>query len=172
MPSQCESGGGILGNAIDGTQAEFVRIPCADSSLYLLPAAADDDAMVRLNDILPTGCEGGVLDGCVKPGDVVAVVGAGPVGRSALLTAKFISPFRIIAIALDDRRLAVAMSFGATDAVNSADGTAVAKVLALTGGLAWMWPSRRSAWQAPSASASGSSLSEGISPAAGCMGRA
>ena len=89
--------------------------------------------MVMLSDILPTGYECGVLNGCVKPGDVVAIVGAGPVGLAALLTAKFFTPSRIIAIDVDDHRLGVARTFGATDAVNSSDGKAVEKVLALTG---------------------------------------
>ena len=134
MPSHCEHGGWILGNTIDGTQAEFVRIPFADTSLYLIPEGADEDAMVMLSDILPTGYECGVLNGCVKPGDTVALVGAGPVGLSALLTTQFFTPARIIVIDLDDNRLAVAKKFGATDVVNSTDGRAVEKVMALTGG--------------------------------------
>ena len=134
MPSHCEHGGWILGNTIDGTQAEFVRIPFADTSLYLIPEGADEDAMVMLSDILPTGYECGVLNGCVKPGDTVALVGAGPVGLSALLTTQFFTPARIIVIDLDDNRLAVAKKFGATDVVNSTDDRAVEKVMALTGG--------------------------------------
>jgi alcohol dehydrogenase len=134
MPSHCDQGGWILGNTIDGTQAEFVRIPFADTSLYLIPEGADEDAMVMLSDILPTGYECGVLNGCVKPGDTVALVGAGPVGLSALLTTQFFTPARIIVIDLDDNRLAVAKKFGATDVVNSTDGKAVEKVMALTGG--------------------------------------
>ena len=134
MPSHCEDGGWILGNTIDGTQAEFVRIPHADLSLYAIPPGADDDAMVMLSDILPTGYECGVLNGCVKPGDTVALVGAGPVGLSALLTTQFYAPARIIVIDLDDNRLAVAKQFGATDVVNSSDGKAVEKIMALTSG--------------------------------------
>jgi alcohol dehydrogenase len=134
MPSHCEDGGWILGNTIDGTQAEFVRIPHADLSLYAIPPGADDDAMVMLSDILPTGYECGVLNGCVKPGDTVALVGAGPVGLSALLTTQFYAPARIIVVDLDDNRLAVAKQFGATDVVNSSDGKAVEKVMALTSG--------------------------------------
>jgi alcohol dehydrogenase len=134
MPSHCESGGWILGNTIDGTQAEFVRIPFADTSLYPLPEGADEEAMVMLSDILPTGYECGVLNGAIKPGDTVALVGAGPVGLSALLTAQFYTPAKIIVIDLDDNRLEVAKLFGATDVINSTDGKAVGKVMTLTGG--------------------------------------
>lgn len=134
MPSHCEHGGWILGNTIDGTQAGFVRIPFADTSLYPIPEDADEDAMVMLSDILPTGYECGVLNGCVKPGDTVAVIGAGPVGLSALLTTQFFTPAKLIVIDLDDNRLAVAKQFGATAVVNSTDGKAVEKVMALTGG--------------------------------------
>lgn len=134
MYSHCRNGGWILGNTIDGTQAEYVRIPHADTSLYPIPADADEEALVMLSDILPTGFECGVLNGQVKPGDSVAIVGAGPVGLAALLTAQFYSPASIIMIDLDDNRLQVAKSFGATDLINSADGKAAEKVMALTGG--------------------------------------
>ncbi|HSY18123.1 MAG TPA: zinc-dependent alcohol dehydrogenase family protein [Candidatus Acidoferrales bacterium] len=134
MPSHCESGGWILGNTIDGTQAEFVRIPFADTSLYPIPGNADEDAMVMLSDILPTGYECGVLNGAVKPGDTVAIVGAGPVGLAALLTAQFFAPAKLIVIDLDDNRLEVAKQFGATALVNSADGKAVEKIMAVTSG--------------------------------------
>jgi alcohol dehydrogenase len=134
MPSHCEQGGWILGNTIDGTQAEFVRIPFADTSLYLVPDNADEDAMVMLSDILPTGYECGVLNGAVKPGDMVAIVGAGPVGLAALLTTQFYAPANLVVIDLDDNRLAVAKQFGATAAVNSADGKAAEKIMAMTGG--------------------------------------
>jgi alcohol dehydrogenase len=134
MPSHCEQGGWILGNTIDGTQAEFVRIPFADTSLYPIPEKADEDAMVMLSDILPTGYECGVLNGAVKPGDTVAIVGAGPVGLSALLTTQFYAPANLIVIDLDDNRLEVAKKFGATAVINSTDGKAVEKVMALTSG--------------------------------------
>jgi alcohol dehydrogenase len=134
MPSHCESGGWILGNTIDGTQAEFVRIPFADTSLYLIPENADEDAMVMLSDILPTGYECGVLNGAVKPGDTVAIIGAGPVGLAALLTTQFYAPANLIVIDLDDNRLKVARQFGATTVISSADGNAVEKVMALTAG--------------------------------------
>jgi alcohol dehydrogenase len=134
MPSHCESGGWILGNTIDGTQAEFVRIPYADTSLHLIPNDADDDAMVMLSDILPTGYECGVLNGAVKPGDNVAIIGAGPVGLAALLTAQFYAPAKLIVIDLDDNRLNVAKQFGATDVVNSTAGKVAEQVMALTNG--------------------------------------
>ena len=134
IPSHCERGGWILGNTIDGTQAEFVRIPFADTSLYSIPNDADEDAMVMLSDILPSGYECGVLNGSVKPGDTVAIVGAGPVGLAALLTAQFYTPASIIVIDLDDNRLEVAKQFGATALINSTDGKAVEKVMALTSG--------------------------------------
>ena len=134
MPSHCEEGGWILGNTIDGTQAEFVRIPFADTSLYLIPKDADEDAMVMLSDILPTGYECGVLNGAVKPGDTVAIIGAGPVGLAALLTTQFFAPANLIVIDLDDNRLAVAKKFGATAVVNSTDGKAAEKVMAMTAG--------------------------------------
>jgi alcohol dehydrogenase len=134
MPSHCEQGGWILGNTIDGTQAEFVRIPFADTSLYLIPENADEDAMVMLSDILPTGYECGVLNGAVKPGDTVAIVGAGPVGLAALLTTQFFAPSKIIVIDLDDNRLKVAKQFGATEVINSTDGNAVEKIMSLTSG--------------------------------------
>jgi len=135
MYSHCATGGWILGNSIDGTQAEYVRIPHADTSLYKIPAGADEEALVMLSDILPTGLECGVLNGKVQPGCTVAIVGAGPIGLAALLTAQFYAPAQIIMIDLDDNRLAVAKRLGATATVNSADGSAAAQVLKLTGGL-------------------------------------
>jgi alcohol dehydrogenase len=134
MYSHCADGGWILGHLIDGTQAEYVRIPYADTSLHAVPKGADEDALVMLSDILPTGFEIGVLNGQVKPGDTVAIVGGGPVGLAALLTAQFYSPAELIMIDLDDNRLEVAKQLGATSLVNSGDGKAVEKVMALTGG--------------------------------------
>ncbi|HXH14683.1 MAG TPA: zinc-dependent alcohol dehydrogenase family protein [Sphingomonas sp.] len=133
MFSHCTTGGWILGNTIDGTQAEFVRTPHADTSLYPIPAGADEEALVMLSDILPTGFECGVLNGKVAPGSIVAIVGSGPVGLAALLTAQFYSPAEIIMIDLDDNRLEVAKRFGATAVINSADGKAVETVMAMTG---------------------------------------
>jgi alcohol dehydrogenase len=134
MYSHCRRGGWILGYKIDGTQAEYVRIPQADGGLYHFPAGADEEAMVMLSDILPTGFECGVLNGQVKPGDTVAIVGAGPVGLAVLLTAQFYSPAAIFMIDLDDKRLAVAKEFGATTLVNSTDGHAAHQVMELTEG--------------------------------------
>ena len=134
MYSHCATGGWILGHRIDGTQAEFVRIPHADTSLHPIPQGADEEALVMLSDILPTGFECGVLNGKVKPGCSVAIVGSGPIGLAALLTAQFYSPAEIIMIDLDDNRLAVAKHFGATATVNSAVGDAAQQVMTLTGG--------------------------------------
>jgi len=134
MHAHCLNGGWQLGNSIDGTQAEYVRIPFADTGLYLLPPDADDEAMVMLSCILPTGLECGVLKGQVKPGDIVAIVGAGPVGLAILLTAKLYSPAEIIIVDLDDNRLEAARSFGATNVVNSSDGKAAEQIMALTKG--------------------------------------
>jgi alcohol dehydrogenase len=133
--SHCTTGGWILGNEIDGTQAEYVRIPHADTSLYPVPSGADEEALVMLSDILPTGFECGVLNGKVAPGSTVAIVGAGPIGLAALLTAQFYSPAEIIMIDLDDNRLEVARRFGASQTVNSADGKAAERVKALTDGV-------------------------------------
>ena len=133
MYSHCTTGGWILGNSIDGTQAEFVRIPHADMSLYPIPPGADEEALVMLSDILPTALECGVLNGRVQPGSTVAIVGSGPIGLAALLTAKFYSPAEIIMIDLDDGRLDVAKRFGATATINSRDGRAAEAVMKLTG---------------------------------------
>jgi alcohol dehydrogenase len=134
MYSHCMTGGWILGNEIDGTQAEFVRIPHADTSLYPIPEGADEEALVMLSDILPTGFECGVLNGKVAPGGTVAIVGAGPIGLAALLTAQFYSPAQIIMIDLDGNRLAVARRFGATATIDAGAGNAVEAVFELTGG--------------------------------------
>jgi alcohol dehydrogenase len=134
MYSHCRNGGWILGNTIDGTQAEYVRIPYADTSLYPMPKGANEEAWLMLSDILPTGFECGVLNGKVKPGDTVAIVGAGPVGLAALMTSQLYSPSEVIMIDLDDQRLETAKSLGATASVNSSDGNAVPRVLELTGG--------------------------------------
>jgi alcohol dehydrogenase len=126
MYSHCTTGGWILGNRIDGTQAEYMRLPHADTSLYPIPPGADEEALVMLSDILPTGFECGVLNGKVQPGSSVAIVGAGPIGLAALLTAQFYAPAQIVMIDRDENRLAVAKRVGATacvniDTVNAAD---------------------------------------------------
>lgn len=127
--------GWIFGHLIDGTQAELVRVPFADNSLYKVPEGVSDDAAVMLSDILPTGFEIGVRYGRVKPGDVVAVVGAGPVGLAAMMTAGLYGAARVIALDLDANRLAQATAFGATDTVNSADQDWAEQVRAMTDGL-------------------------------------
>jgi alcohol dehydrogenase len=134
MYSHCATGGWILGNKIDGTQAEFVRILHADTSLYLIAEGLDEDALVMLSDILPTGFECGVLNGKIQPGGTVAIVGSGPIGLAALLTAQFYAPSQIIMVDLDDGRLGIAKRFGATATVNSTDGHAAGAILKMTGG--------------------------------------
>ncbi|MEC5144262.1 zinc-dependent alcohol dehydrogenase family protein [Chitinophaga sp. 212800010-3] len=135
MYSHCENGGWILGHLIDGTQAEYVRIPHADTSLYRIPENADEEALVMLSDILPTGFECGVLNGKVQPGSTVAIVGAGPIGLAALLTAQFYTPAEIIMIDPDDNRLQVAQQFGGTRVINNSQENAAEKVMQLTGGV-------------------------------------
>lgn len=132
MYAHCEDGGWILGHLINGTQAEYVRIPHADNSLYLIPDGADEEALVMLSDILPTGHEIGVINGGVKPGDTIAIVGAGPIGMSALLTAQFYSPSRIYMIDMDENRLKMAKKFGATDTINSAKEDVQKRIMAET----------------------------------------
>src|SRR6185437_15814454 len=136
MYSHCLTGGWILGNEIDGTQAEYVRIPHADTSLYHIPDGSDEEALVMLSDILPTGFECGVLNGKIEdPGVTVAIVGAGPIGLATLLTAQFFSPSQLIMIDKDENRLEVARRFGATQTINSAKEDPVARVRELTGGI-------------------------------------
>ncbi len=133
MYSHCEKGGGwILGNLIDGTQAEYVLVPYADNSLYAVPPGSDEESLVMLSDILPTGFECGVLNGQIKPGDTVAIIGSGPIGLAALLTAQFYSPAEIIMIDIDSNRLEVAKKFGASLVINNTDGKAVEKVMDTT----------------------------------------
>ena len=140
MYSHCEDGGGwVLGNTIDGTQAEYVRVPHADTSLYKLPAldagtgaTVDDAALVLLSDIFPTALECGVLNGRVQPGCTVAIVGAGPVGLAAVVTAQMYSPSIIVVIDTDMNRLKVALSLGATHAVNPTTEDVVEAAMAST----------------------------------------
>jgi alcohol dehydrogenase len=135
-PGQCLGGGGwILGYMIDGTQAEYVRVPFADASTYPVPAGAADEDILMLADILPTGYEVGVLNGQVRPGDVVAVVGAGPIGLSAIMGAHLFSPSHIVAIDLADSRLEAAKQFGADITVNNSRQDPAAVIRSLTGGL-------------------------------------
>ena len=127
--------GWIFGYMIDGTQAEYVRVPFAENSVYKVPEGVTDAEGILLSDILPTGFEIGVQYGHVAPGDVVAVIGSGPVGLSAVMTARLYGPSKVIAIDLDNSRLARAADFGATDTVNSGDADWKEQVLALTDGL-------------------------------------
>ena len=127
--------GWIFGYMIDGTQAEYVRVPFAENSVYKVPEGMTDAEGILLSDILPTGFEIGVQYGHVAPGDVVAIIGSGPVGLSAVMTARLYGPSKVIAIDLDNARLARAADFGATDTVNSGDADWKEQVLALTDGL-------------------------------------
>ncbi len=129
----CAGGGGwIFGHLIDGLQAEFARVPFADTSVYKVPDGLTDEQVLFVADILPTAYEVGVLNGRVEPGDTIAIVGAGPIGLAAIMTAKLHTPGQIIAIDLDDSRLAKAIEFGADVAINNGREDAVAKVMALT----------------------------------------
>ena len=136
MYGQCLGGGGwILGHKINGTQAEKVRVPFADTSTYLVPEGVSDEEVLMLADILPTGYEVGVLNGAVRPGDTVAVVGSGPIGLAAIMGAKLFSPAHVVAIDLADSRLEAAKRFGADVTVNASKNDPVAVVKELTGGL-------------------------------------
>ncbi len=136
MYGQCLGGGGwILGHKINGTQAEKVRVPFADTSTYVVPEGVSDEEVLMLADILPTGYEVGVLNGGVRPGDTVAVVGSGPIGLAAIMGAKLFSPAHVVAIDLADSRLEAAKRFGADVTVNASKEDAVAVVKELTGGL-------------------------------------
>ena len=134
MYSHCLTGGWILGNKIDGTQAEYVRIPHADTSLYSIPEGADQNGLVMLSDVFPTAFECGVLNGKVQPGSTVGIVGAGPIGLATLLTAQLYSTSQLIVIDIDDNRLAIAKRLGATHIVNSSGENAGEKVKELTAG--------------------------------------
>jgi alcohol dehydrogenase len=141
LPAHCLDGEGtsgigwIFGHLIDGTQAEYVRVPFAEGSLHKLPEGVSDEAAVMLSDIVPTGFEIGVRNGRTKPGDVVAVVGAGPVGLSVIMTAGLYGASRIISIDLDDNRLEQAKTLGATDSVNSGGAGWKDEVYAMTDGM-------------------------------------
>jgi alcohol dehydrogenase len=133
---QCLGGGGwIFGHLINGLQAEYARVPFADNSVYEVPEQLSDEQVLFLADILPTSYEVGVLDGQIAPGDVVAIVGAGPIGLAAILTSQLYTPGRIVAIDLADSRLESARRFGADTTINNGSEDAVAKVMELTDGL-------------------------------------
>lgn len=132
----CSGGGGwILGHLIDGLQAEYARVPFADTSVYKVPDALSDEQVLFVADILPTAYEVGVIAGGVEPGDTIAIVGAGPIGLAAIMTAKLLTPGRIVAIDLADSRLAKALEFGADTAINNSNEDPIARVMELTDGL-------------------------------------
>ena len=133
---QCLGGGGwIFGHLINGLQAEYARVPFADNSVYKIPEELSDEQVLFLADILPTAYEVGVLNGKVTPGDVVAIVGAGPIGLAAILTASLYTPGRIVAIDLADGRLESARHFGADVTINSGTADALTQIMELTDGL-------------------------------------
>jgi alcohol dehydrogenase len=133
---QCLGGGGwIFGHLIDGLQAEYARVPFADNSVYKISDALTDEQVLFLADILPTSYEVGILNGAVSPGDVVAIVGAGPIGLAAILTAKLYTPGKIVAIDLADSRLESARRFGADVVINNGQTDPVAQIMEMTGGL-------------------------------------
>jgi alcohol dehydrogenase len=132
----CTGGGGwIFGHLIDGLQAEYARVPFADTSVYKIPAGLSDEQVLFLADILPTAYEVGVLAGRVEPGDTVVVVGAGPIGLATIMTAKLHTPGTIVAVDLDDARLAKALDFGADVVVNNGAEDPIGRVMELTDGL-------------------------------------
>lgn len=135
MYSHCVKGGWVLGHTVNGTQAEYVRIPLADSGLHHVPEGVDNKHLVMLSDIMPTGHECGALNGQVKPGNSVAIVGTGPVGLAALMTSKLYSPSLIIAIDRDPYRLEVAKKLGADHVVDTTKASAEEAVMGLTGGV-------------------------------------
>jgi alcohol dehydrogenase len=135
MPSHCQATGGIgwiFGHLIDGTQAEYARVPFAETSVHKVPEGVTDERVIFLADILPTGYEVGVRNGRVKPGDVVVVVGAGPVGLAAIQTASLAGAAKIIALEPTDTRREHSLRFGADVAIDTADGDAEQRVMALT----------------------------------------
>jgi alcohol dehydrogenase len=135
-PGQCLGGGGwIFGYKVDGTQAEYVRVPFADTSTYPVPDGSADEDILMLADILPTAYEVGVLNGGVRPGDVVAIVGSGPVGLSAITGARLFSPSHVVAIDMADARLEAAKQFGADIVVNNTREDPLEVIRSLTGGL-------------------------------------
>jgi alcohol dehydrogenase len=135
MPSHCQATGGIgwiFGHLIDGTQAEYVRVPFAETSVHKVPEGVTDEQVLFLTDILPTGYEVGVRNGRVKPGDVVVVVGAGPVGLAAVQTAGLAGASKVIAVDLADSRLEHARNFGADHTINSGSGDVEAQIANLS----------------------------------------
>jgi alcohol dehydrogenase len=159
----CTGGGGwILGHLIDGTQAEYVRVPFADTSTHPSPDEVADEAVLMLADIGPTGYEVGVLNGAVRPGDTVVVVGAGPVGLATILTARLFSPRRIVAIDVADSRLEAAEQFGAGMVLNNSHEDPHGIIKRITGGWVQTSQSRRSEFRRPSSCARARSVPEGM----------
>jgi alcohol dehydrogenase len=135
QPSHCQTMGGVgwvFGHLIDGTQAEYVRVPFAETSVHKVPEGLTDEQVLFLTDALPTGFEIGILNGNTKPGDTVAVIGAGPVGLGAIMTANLCGAGRVISVDMDENRLKKALELGATDTVNAADDDAVEQIKALS----------------------------------------
>jgi alcohol dehydrogenase len=132
----CTGGGGwIFGHLIDGLQAEYARVPFADTSVYKIPAGLSDEQVLFLADILPTAYEVGILNGRVEPGDTIVVVGSGPIGLATIMTAKLHTPGQIVAVDLDDSRLAKALDFGADVVVNNSAEDPIGRVMELTEGI-------------------------------------
>lgn len=135
QPSHCQTLGGVgwvFGHLIDGTQAEYVRVPFAETSVHKVPEGLDDEDVLFLTDALPTGFEIGILNGNTKPGDTVAIVGAGPVGLGAVMTANLCGAGRVVTVDLDENRMDKALELGATDKVNAGDPDAVERIRALS----------------------------------------
>ena len=153
-PSHCQTVGGvgwIFGYMIDGTQAEYVRIPYAETSVHMVPEGLTDEDVLFLTDALPTGFEMGILNGNTKPGDTVAVIGAGPVGLGAIMTANLCGAGRVITVDMDDNRMNKALELGATDKVNAADPDFIEKIRPSPPMVwAWMWRLRPWACRRPS----------------------
>jgi len=134
MYSHCREGGWIFGHTTHGLQAEYARTPHADTSLYQVPEELTDEQVLFLADIFPTSYECGVLNGQVKPGDTVAIVGAGPIGLAAVMLSRLYSPGLIIAVDLDASRLGRARQFGADATVGGGGEDVLSRVMELTQG--------------------------------------
>ena len=167
----CTGGGGwVFGHLIDGLQAEYARVPFADTSVYKVPDELSDEQVLFLADILPTAFECGVLNGRVEPGDTVAIVGAGPIGLAAIMTAKLFTPGKIVAIDLADARLDKALEFGADVVINNGREDALARSRSSRTASAPTSPSRRSASPRRSSSARSSFVPAAGSRMSACMG--
>lgn len=172
QPSHCQTLGGVgwvFGHLVDGTQAEYVRVPFAETSVHQVPEGLDDEDVLFLTDALPTGFEIGILNGSTKPGDTVAIVGAGPVGLGAVMTANLCGAGRVITVDLDENRMDKALELGATDKVDAGDPDAVERIRRCPRtGSAWTWPSRPSGSRRRSGRAWTSCGPTGPWPTPGC----